>query len=150
VPESLASGVNDGAAVPWEVVPALKLQELVGFHTGFPGSPTFYTAVFLFAMNKGSYENLPDDLRAVIDSNSGIATSVLAGNAWDEAAVIGRKAAEDHGNVIDELAPDEVARWREKTQPVVDAWLAQSAEHGFDGAELLGEAQALIAKAGAA
>lgn len=150
VPESLASGVIDGAVVPWEVVPALKLQELVGFHTGFPGSPTFYTAVFLFAMNKASYENLPADLKTVIDNNSGIEVSTLAGTAWDEAGVIGRKAAEDHGNVIDELSEDEVARWREKTQPVVDAWLAQTKEHGFDGARLLEEARALIAKNGQA
>jgi TRAP-type C4-dicarboxylate transport system substrate-binding protein len=150
VPESLASGVIDGAVVPWEVVPALKLQELVGFHTGFPGSPTFYTAVFLFAMNKASYENLPADLKTVIDDNSGIGTSVLAGNAWDDAGVIGRKAAEDHGNVIDELSEDEVTRWREKTQPVVDSWLAQTRDHGFDGAKLLDEAKALIAKNGQA
>ena len=150
VPESLASGVIDGAVVPWEVVPALKLQELVGFHTGFPGSPTFYTAVFLFAMNKASYENLPADLKTVIDDNTGIDVSTLAGNAWDEAGVIGRKAAEDHGNVIDELSEDEVARWREKTRPVVDAWLAQTADQGFDGAGLLAQAQALIAKNGQA
>jgi hypothetical protein len=41
-------------------------------------------------------------------------------------------------------------RWREKTQPVVDAWLAQSKDHGFDGAKLLDEAKALIAKHGQA
>jgi TRAP-type C4-dicarboxylate transport system substrate-binding protein len=150
VPESLASGVIDGAVVPWEVVPALKLQELVQYHLGFPGSPTFYTSVFLLAMNKASYDNLPADLKTVIDNNSGMGTAELAGTAWDEAGIVGRKAAEDHGNVIAELSEDEVMRWREKTRPVIDAWLAQTKDHGFDGAKLLGEAQALIAKHGQA
>ena len=44
VPESLAQRVIDGCVVPWEVVPAIKLHELVKFHTEIPGSPTLYTA----------------------------------------------------------------------------------------------------------
>ena len=40
VPESLAQRVIDGCVVPWEVVPAIKLHELVKFHTEIPGSPT--------------------------------------------------------------------------------------------------------------
>jgi TRAP-type transport system periplasmic protein len=150
VPESLSSGVIDGAVVPWEVVPALKLQELVSYHLGFPGSPTFYTAVFLFVMNKASYESLPADLKTVIDNNSGMPVAELAGTAWDEAGVVGRKAAEDRGNTIQELSEEETARWRDKTRPVVESWLAQASERGFDGGKLLEEAQALIAKHGQA
>jgi TRAP-type C4-dicarboxylate transport system substrate-binding protein len=146
VPESLASGVIDGAVVPWEVVPALKLHELVKFHLGFPGSPTLYTAVFLFAMNKTSYENLPADLKTVIDNNSGAELATTAGTVWDEAGLIGKKAAEDRGNVIHTLPEDEVARWQERTQPVVDAWIAQGGERGVDGGKLLEQARALIAK----
>ena len=33
IPENLSKGVIDGAVVPWEIVPAIKLQELVGNHT---------------------------------------------------------------------------------------------------------------------
>ncbi len=62
VPESLAQGVLDGAVVPWEVVPAIKLHELVKFHTEIPGTPTFYTASFFLAMNPAKYEGLPEDV----------------------------------------------------------------------------------------
>lgn len=34
VPESLAQKVIDGCVVPWEVVPAIKVQELLKYHTG--------------------------------------------------------------------------------------------------------------------
>ena len=44
MPESLAQHVIDGAVVPWEVVPTIKVQELVKFHAEIPGSPTLYTA----------------------------------------------------------------------------------------------------------
>src|SRR5947208_1529933 len=68
VPESLAQRVIDGCVVPWEVVPALKLQELLKFHTEIPGSPTLYTASFYLAMNKAKYESLPADLKQAIDT----------------------------------------------------------------------------------
>jgi TRAP-type C4-dicarboxylate transport system permease small subunit len=71
VPESLAQRVIDGAVIPWEVVPAVKVQELVKFHTEIPGSPTLYTATFILAMNRVKYDGLPADLKAVIDKNSG-------------------------------------------------------------------------------
>ena len=83
VPESLAQRVIDGCVVPWEVVPAIKVHELVKFHTEIPGSPTLYTATFFLAMNKAKYDGLPADLKAVIDKHSGMAVAELAGNMWD-------------------------------------------------------------------
>jgi len=146
VPESLASGVIDGVVVPWEVVPALKIQELVHHHTQFPGSPTFYVATMLVVMNKNTYAGMPEDLRAVIDAHTGMETAILAGKAFDEGSVNGKKAAEKAGNEILTLSEEEAARWREKTRPVVDGWLKAKAAEGVDGAHLLERAQALIVK----
>ena len=40
VPESISKGVIDGAMVPWEVAPALKLQEVTRYHVDTaPGVP---------------------------------------------------------------------------------------------------------------
>ena len=33
VGEALSKGVIDGAVIPWEVVPSVKVQELAKFHT---------------------------------------------------------------------------------------------------------------------
>jgi TRAP-type transport system periplasmic protein len=142
IPESLAQGVIDGAVVPWEVVPALKLQELVGHHTEFPGTPTFYTSTHTLVINKARYEGLPAELRQVIDNASGLAGSELAGAAWDKAGAAARQKAQDRGNEVFVLPEDEVARWRQATQPVTDAWVAA----GPDRAALLDAAKALIAK----
>ena len=146
VPESLSSGVIDGVVVPWEVVPALKIQELVSHHTQFPGAPTFYVATMIVAMNKARYESMPADLRAVIDQHTGMETAILAGKAFDEGSVRGKQAAEKRGNEIITLSDAEAALWREKTRPVVDNWLKAKQEQGVDGAALLAKAEALIAK----
>ncbi len=58
VSEALSKGVIDGAVIPWEVVPAVKVQELVKFHTETdPALPAFYTSTFIFAMNKAKYDS---------------------------------------------------------------------------------------------
>ena len=146
VPESLAQKVIDGAVVPWEVVPAVKVHELVKFHTEIVGSPTFYTLSFFLAMNKAKYDGLPADLRAVIDRNSGMAFAELAGNMWDSEAVRVRKLVADRGNTIIQLDAAEKAKWVETTKPVYGAWIEQVKAKGLDGAKLVDAARALVAK----
>jgi TRAP-type C4-dicarboxylate transport system substrate-binding protein len=146
VPESITQGVIDSAVVPWEVVPALKLHELVKYHTEIPGSPTFYIATFMLVMNRDKYQSLPADLKAAIDKNTGLPAAELAAAAWDNAAVTASEAARKRGNTIYTLTEDEAARWRKTTDPVIDGWLAQMKDKGVDGTRLLEDARALIAK----
>lgn len=146
VPEAMAQRVIDGAVVPWEVVPALKLQELVRNHTEIPGSPTLYTATFILAMNRAKYDAMPADLKAVIDRNAGIGTSATAGTVWDEQAKVVSDMVSKRGNTITVLADDEAARWRKATDPVIDAWVKQMTEKGQQGQKLLDDARALLSK----
>lgn len=146
VPESLAQRVIDGAVVPWEVVPAIKLHELVKFHTEIPGSPTLYTASFFLAMNKAKYEGLPADLKAVIDRNSGMKFAELAGNMWDTAGATVEAMVKGKGNTITTIAEDEKAKWVKATEPVHEAWIKQVKDKGLDGGKLIEQAKALVAK----
>ncbi len=146
VPESLAQRVIDGCVIPWEVVPAVKVHELVKFHTEIVGSPTLYTASFFLAMNKAKYESLPGDLKAVIDANSGMAFADLAGNMWDSEAVRIRKLVESRGNTITKLDEAERLRWVEATKPVYGTWIEQVKAKGLDGNKLIETARALVAK----
>ena len=76
ITDSLSKGVIDGCVIPWEVVPAVKVQELAKFHSEFdPAGGALYTTTFVMAMNKAKYESLAPDLKAVIDKNSGLETS---------------------------------------------------------------------------
>jgi TRAP-type C4-dicarboxylate transport system substrate-binding protein len=146
VPESLAQKVIDGCVVPWEVVPAIKVHELLKFHTEIPGSPTFYTTTFFLAMNKAKYEGLPADLKAALDKHSGMAASEMAGNLWDTMGLPVAEMVKGRGNTITVLSEDEKAKWQKATEPVIEAWIKGVKDKGLDGAKLLDTAKGLLAK----
>lgn len=143
VPESLSKGVIDATVIPWEVTAALKVAELVDNHTEF-GDATLYTTTFVFAMNKERYEALDEELRAVIDANSGLEFSGFAGRTMQEDDVGSRQIAVDRGNNIIELTPDQVDEWRVASDGIIEAWVAEAQEKGVDGAALLERARELI------
>jgi TRAP-type transport system periplasmic protein len=62
VTEALSKGVLDGTTIPWEVVPAVKVQEIVHNHTTFAGANGLYNSTFAFSMNRAAYDKLPADL----------------------------------------------------------------------------------------
>jgi TRAP-type C4-dicarboxylate transport system substrate-binding protein len=146
LPESLAQRVVDGAVVPWEVVPTVRAQELLRFHTEIPGSPTLYTASFFLAMNRGRYDGLPAELRAVIDANAGQAFATRAGQMWDEQSANVAAMVRTRGNQIDVISEAEKQRWITATRPVHEAWIEQMKSRAIDGAALIAEARALLAK----
>ncbi|MCC2112307.1 MAG: TRAP transporter substrate-binding protein [Hyphomicrobiales bacterium] len=146
VPEALSKGVVEGAVIPWEVTLPLKIRELVHNHTGFSGDRGLYSATFVFAMNQASYDRLPDDLKKVIDDNSGLEAAAWAGRAMDGGDVTGLKLATEAGNNVITLDEAETQRWKDAAAPVVEKWIAEMNEKGFDGAALVADAQALLAK----
>lgn len=143
VPENMSKGVIAGAVVPWEIVPSIKLQELVGNHTEFGGDRALYTAAFVLAMNWDAYDAMPEDLQAILDAETGKALSQTAAQAMLDADVGGREAAS--GNSIVTLDEVEVARWIEAAQPVYDRFIERASGEGFDGAAAIAEANDLIA-----
>jgi len=144
VPEALSKGVISGTTIPWEVTPSLKVAELVKNHTGFSGKNGLYTQTFGFTMNLDRYNSLPDDLKAIIDANSGIETARLFGRVMDQGDEIGLKIAQDLGNNIITLDDAETARWKEAAQPTIDQWYADMEGAGIDGKALHEAAMALV------
>lgn len=148
IPEALSKGVVKGTVIPWEVTTAIRLSELVGNHTEFAGDEALYTAAIVLVMNKAKYEALPDDLKAILDAESGEKLSKFAAQImWDMDAGA-RKIAEDAGNTITVLDEAEVARWKAASAPVVEQWIKDMGDQGVDGAALIQEAKGLIEKHG--
>jgi TRAP-type C4-dicarboxylate transport system substrate-binding protein len=146
VSEALAQRALDGTIFPWEVVPSLRIHELVKNHTEIPGSPTLYTVTFVLAMNKARYDGLAPELKRVLDANSGAPAAAMAGKAWDEAGVSALDVVRKAGNTIISLSDSEVQRWQAATKPVVDAWLKASTDRGLPAEKLLADARAALAK----
>ncbi len=145
-PESLSKGVVEGGVIPWEIVPPLKVHELADSHTEIPGDRSLYNTFFIWAMNKDTYAGLPDDLKAVIDANSGLETSAWAGQSFDKGDVIGREIVAGTDNKIHELDAAQVAEIKAIGDAQIEAWAADMTSKGLDGAGMVADAQALVAK----
>ena len=146
VTDALTKGVLDGTTIPWEVGPSLKVNELVKNHTTFAGGNGLYVTTFALSMNKATYDKLPADLKKVIDNNSGIETAAFFGRAMDEGDKVGREIALKGGNKITELDVAEVQRWKRTAASVETDWVNEVKGKGIDGARLLSDAKASMAK----
>jgi len=145
IPEALSKGVIDATTIPWEVTGALKVPELVKNHTEF-ANKSLYTVTFVLAMNKAKYDSLSDDLKKVIDENSGEEFSVFAGETMAASDAGSRDAAVAAGNNIITLSEEEAKKWETAAQPVYDDWIADMKSKNIDGEALISEARELIAK----
>ncbi len=149
IPDALSKGTIVGCAIPWEVVPSVKVHELTKFHSEFPSNaPALYTTTFVMAMNKARYEGLAPDLKKIIDNNSGMATSAWLGKVQQGNDAVGRKSAVDRGNTIYQITSADAADFVKRSSQIDDEWVADMNKRGFDGNKLLETAKALIAKHG--
>jgi TRAP-type C4-dicarboxylate transport system substrate-binding protein len=146
VPEALAKGVVDGVIFPYDAVIAFKLDELTNRVTEFAGDRTLYASVLIFAMNKAKYESLPDDLKKVIDTNSGPTLARDLGKKWDEWDQIGRAAILKRGTPITRVDGDDLVAWKTATEPVIAKWIDERTRAGDKGADLVKAARDLIGK----
>ncbi|MEK8028602.1 TRAP transporter substrate-binding protein [Pseudaquabacterium rugosum] len=149
VSEALGKGVIDGAVVPYEVVPSVKIQEIVKYHSETdPSEPALYTSTFMFVMNKAKYEGLPVDLRKVIDANSGQALSGQIGKVFLAADAAGKKLI--GGNPVNVIPKSEIEAWKKAAVPVHEGWISEVNGKGAHGQQLLQAARELIQQHAAA
>ncbi len=147
IPDAISKSTIDGFFLPWEVMPSLKLHEMVKYHSETdPSRPALYSAVFVFAMNQAKYDSLPADLKKVIDANSGAQLSQQIGKTWDNSQAAGRKAAQERGNVFYTIPSSELDNWVKASAGLYDEWVADMDKRGQPGKQMLQEARDLLTK----
>jgi len=145
-PEAMSKGVVAGGVIPNEIVPLLKIHELADSHTEVGGDRALYNTFFIWAMNKNSYNALPDDLKAVIDANSGIETSAWAGRAMDDGDDLGLALIKETDNEIHVLEGAIVDDLRALGEAQTQAWIEEVTAKGLDGQAMVDLARKLIAE----
>ena len=145
IPENLSKGVIDATVIPWEVTGALRTSELVTNHTDF-GDAALYTTTFIYAMNLDTWNSLPADIQEIFDAHSGEEFSAWAGMTMQGLDAGGLAIAEDLGNNIINLTPEQVAEWQAAAAPTIDQWIAEADEAGIDGTGLRARSLELIAE----
>lgn len=147
IPDALSKGVIDAALIPWDTAPSAKLDELTTFHTEFErGLLGLNNSTQIMVMNTASYQRLPDDLRRVIDANSGLATSAYFGKTISDYDPVVRKSVIDRGNTVHTIGKAAAEEFVKATASIADDWIKDMNGRGLDGRKLLESAQALIEK----
>ena len=146
LPQALSTGAVDGALIPWEIIPPFKIQQLTEYQVEGPNHERFGTTTFQISMNQASYDALPDDLKAVIDKNSGEAFARLVGKVWRDSEEGGIGVAIKDGNELVTLTEEEMQAFRTAMEPVDKRWIEEVTAKGIDGRALYDAARAAIAK----
>jgi TRAP-type transport system periplasmic protein len=147
VPEALSKGVIDGAVIPYEVAPAIKVNELTKYTAETDRKfNALYTTVFIIAMNKAKYESLAPDLKKVLDANSGMELSAFMGKTQEAADGPAKAVMLKSGSQITVIPGAELDKWKKATDALDDQWAADITAKGGDGKKLLQDSRDLIKK----
>ena len=146
LPQALAKKVVDGALIPWEIIPPLKLQDLTQYQIEGANKTRFGTTTFQVSMNQNSWDRLPEDIQKIFMDASDEAWVREVGNIWSKSDDVGIGLAIKAGNTHIVLTEQETEAFRKVLEPVVDRWINEVAELGIDGKALVAKARRLIAR----
>ncbi|WP_193367625.1 TRAP transporter substrate-binding protein [Pelagibius marinus] len=148
LPQALQKGVVDGALIPWEIIPPLKIQEQTKYQIEGFNETRFGTTTFQVSMNKARWDGLPADIQKAFRDASGRDWWGKVGEIWRASDDFGIKVATDAGNEHIVLTKEQTEAFREKLEPVVQRWIKEVSPQGIGGARLVEQARDLIAKNG--
>ena len=133
VGEALSKGVISATTIPWEVVPALKVEQIAKNSTGFSGDKGLYTQTFAVAMNKALRQaaGRPEEGHRC---QFGMAAAAMFGRAMDDGDKVGLASRRRPASKISRSARRDrtLAARRQGTRAV---WFKEVAGKGIDGPE---------------
>ncbi|SDG40083.1 TRAP transporter substrate-binding protein [Alloyangia pacifica] len=144
LPQALSKKVVDGAFIPWEIIPALKLQDQTKYQIEGYEKARFGTTTFQISMNKARWDSLPEDIQKAFRDASDRDWVAEVGRIWRNIDERGIKVATDAGNTHITLTEEETAAFQAALEPVVDRWVEDVSSKGIDGAAMVAKARELI------
>jgi len=145
LPQALQTGNVDGALIPFEIIPPLRIQEQTQYQIEMADEIRFGTATFQVSMNADRWNSLPEDIQAAFREASNREWWGQVGDVWRGTDDFGINLATDAGNTHIILSEDETAAFREVLEPVVDRWVEEVTAQGIDGQALVDLTRELIA-----
>ncbi len=145
LPPALQKGVIDGAFIPWEIIPPLKIQEQTEYQIEGVDKERFGTTTFQVSMNQERWNGLPEDIQKAFRDASGPEWIVKVGEIWAASDDFGIGLATKAGNTHITLTEEETEAFRQALAPVADRWVEEVSAKGIDGAALVEKARAAVA-----
>ncbi|HEY5719046.1 MAG TPA: TRAP transporter substrate-binding protein, partial [Gammaproteobacteria bacterium] len=128
VPQSVQTGVIDGAMTSREILKDFKLAETLKYVTDYPTVVVTFAAV----MDRKRWEQLPADVQKVIDELAP-EMALWTGQYHDTQNVNGALewAKKEHALQVLPVAADERAKWDARLQPLEQQWVAEMSGKGL-------------------
>jgi TRAP-type transport system periplasmic protein len=130
---SLERGVLDGVVMPYDGIVIFKVNELLKYYT----PADFYSMVFWVAMNKKKFESLPEDIKKVIEENSGLPFSRAHGKSFDESYASMKQICIKTGMQEVNFPETEMQKLIETTAPLKEKWVKEMEAKGLPGKSVL-------------
>ena len=124
--DALAKGIAEGATFPYEAGFAYKLASVVPYAI----EPPLASATFATVMNPAKYNSLPADLRAILDKESGVKAAMEFGKNWQDFEAFARGLFVKKGLKIVTMKPEEVAKMKELSKPIIKNAIAKLEKEG--------------------
>ena len=124
--DSLERGVIDGLMIAQSGLRSFSLFPVLKYGVAC----NCYVAAMWLTMNLDKWNSLSPAQQAAIDELSGRAFSMGAAEVYDAAYVSTEAAIQEAGIEKVVLSDDEMARWIDVTQPVIDEWIAARESEG--------------------
>lgn len=144
--DAAAKGVIDGALLSTDMIIAFALHQVFPYVTRAP----LWASTEFWAMNKNRWESFTKDIQEQIMSVNGMVAALYEsktryGQEFQEQF---EDMQEKDGKIITwyTLPPEEVLRWKEKTFPVWDEWIAEVEGKGLPAKKVLEKALEIAGK----
>ncbi len=139
-PQALSRGVVDGGLIPWEIIPALQLQDLTDYQIELADKGRLGASVFQVSMNLDRWNGLPEDIQQIFLDNSGEDWLREVGQIWRDIDEAGIAVAVEAGNEHITLSEEESAAFSDAVEPVVARWVDEVGGQGSIDAQSIVEA----------
>lgn len=144
---SIERGLVDGCWFSSQAVFSFGIKDVTQYRT----ICDLFSRGWVIVMNLQTWEGLPDDIKKIIEDNSGVERSAELCANNDKVALESRqgligfdKGAGHEGYYT--LPADEKARWVEAVEPVYAKWIEDMEARGLPGEEMIEDARTLAKK----
>lgn len=138
---AMQRGMVDACIFSWGSANSYKLYEVSKFVTEI-GPGLFSFAPTSAIINPRWLKKLPPDLKKIV-YGAARETGVYTANTYEVQTARSMKAFQEHGVKIVKLPPEEVKRWKDAAQPVVDKWIEDMESQGLPAKQMLKDMEAL-------
>jgi len=138
--QSLERGVVDGTVLPYEGLGVFKLDEVTKYTT----LAYLYTMPMVICMNLNKWNAMPDDIKELISSTTGLKMSMACGKVFDNAEVPFRNKSLKMGREEITLPPAEMEKMKESVKPLRAEWVKEWTAKGYPAQRILDEALNLL------